>query len=137
MAFSLARQFRSTCWLRSPAGTRLEFLIGACVLVRDAIDAYRGHREREDAFLAILVEGRVLPRAEAQLGFASPKLSKLRAVGDHADILRHPDVFPLLARATPFFMPSPFSTGRSRATSKESRSEQSPRGKSLMAFGAR
>ena len=51
-------------------------------------------------FLAVLVAGRVLPQAEALLGFSgSPKISKFRAIGAHATILLRPDVLPLLANA--------------------------------------
>jgi hypothetical protein len=81
-------------------GASTESLIAACVRVRDAIERYRGNRELEDAFLGVLVAGRVLPQAEALLGFSgSPKLSKLRAIGDHATVFLRPDVLPLLTNA--------------------------------------
>jgi hypothetical protein len=81
-------------------GASTEALIGACVRVRDAVERFRGDREREDAFLGGLVGGRVLPQAEAMLGFSgSPKLCKFRSIGDHATILLRPKLLSLLTNA--------------------------------------
>jgi hypothetical protein len=76
--------------------TSVASVIGAGVLVLEAIGRYRGNREWEDAFLGDLVAGDVLPKAEALLGFSSPKLCKLASIGKHAGLLLRPDVFPLL-----------------------------------------
>jgi hypothetical protein len=76
------------------AGTRSE--IDAYVRIRDAVEAFTGHRQSEDRFFAALVEGHVLPKAEADLGFSSPKLSKLCTIGDCGDMLLRPDVLPFL-----------------------------------------
>jgi hypothetical protein len=52
-------------------------LIFACVRIRNALLTFGEDRALLDAFLAALVEGHVLLRAEAKLGRAAPKLSKL------------------------------------------------------------
>jgi hypothetical protein len=71
-------------------------LVEACRRIRDARESFRGSREKEDAFIAVLVEGRLLSTAEGQLGFSSPKLSKLCKIGDSADLLERPEIIKLL-----------------------------------------
>jgi len=71
-------------------------LILACVRIKNALLTFGEDRALLDAFLAALVDGHVLSSAEAKLGRAAPKLSKLVMIGEHADLLRREEIFPLL-----------------------------------------
>jgi hypothetical protein len=77
-------------------GLGVEAEIGAYVRVNDAIESFERDAPSLNDFLAGLVEGRVLSTREFRMGLSSPKLSKLRQVGEHADLLRHPDILSLL-----------------------------------------
>jgi hypothetical protein len=74
-------------------------LISACVRIRRVILKGRGDQEYLKALLTALVDGRVLSRAEARLGMAAPKLSKLLKIGQSADLLRRSEI-------AQFLMPS-------------------------------
>jgi hypothetical protein len=74
-------------------GASVEAGIRACVRVKDAVESFAGDRARLDMFIDGLVQGGVLSAAEAEMGLDSPKLSKLRKAGEHADLLRRPEVF--------------------------------------------
>jgi hypothetical protein len=71
-------------------------VILACARIKNALLTFGEDRGLLDAFLAALVDGHVLSRAEAKLGRAAPKLSKLVKIGEHADRLRREEIFQLL-----------------------------------------
>jgi len=62
-------------------------VIQACVLVAETVRRFDGDRESLDEFLAVLACGNVIPRKQARLGSKSSKLSKLRKIGDYAELL--------------------------------------------------
>jgi hypothetical protein len=64
--------------------------IDACVATLESKRRYQGDIEAVTAFLAPLVQAKVLSLSEARLGLASPKLSMLCKIGEYADRLRHP-----------------------------------------------
>jgi hypothetical protein len=64
--------------------------IDACVATLESKRRYQGDIEAVTAFLAPLVQAKVLSLNEARLGLASPKLSMLCKIGEYADRLRHP-----------------------------------------------
>jgi hypothetical protein len=74
-------------------------LISACVRIRRVILTGRVDQAYLQALLTALVDGRVLSKAEARLGLAAPKLSKLIKIGQGADLLRRSEI-------APFLMPS-------------------------------
>jgi hypothetical protein len=67
------------------AGVRA--VIEACVRTAESIRRFQDDPSAIDDFLAALVEGNVISRSEARLGLSSPKLSKFRTIGDHAELL--------------------------------------------------
>ena len=72
-------------------------LIWACAFIVDVLRAFEGDPKATDSFLDELVSGRILPQRERQLGVeGSPKLSKLRKIGAHRDLLLSEAVFPRL-----------------------------------------
>lgn len=73
-----------------------ESLILACTRIKDAFLTFGNEQALLKAFITGLVDGRVLSRAEAKLGRAAPKLSKLIKIGDQADLLRRTEIFPFL-----------------------------------------
>jgi hypothetical protein len=73
-----------------------EMLIRACVRIKDALRSFGDDDDRLDVFLAALVEGGVLTQAEAESGSASPKLVKLRKIGERGDLLLDDRVLPFL-----------------------------------------
>jgi hypothetical protein len=77
-------------------GLGVEAEIGAYVRVNDAIESFERDTPRLNDFLAGLVDGHVLSAREARMGLSSPKLSKLRRIGEHAALLRHPEILALL-----------------------------------------
>lgn len=72
------------------AGVRA--VIDACVRTAEAVRRFQDDPEAVDHFLAELVDGSVISFKEARLGLASPKLSKLRAIGAHAELLRREEI---------------------------------------------
>jgi hypothetical protein len=72
------------------AGVRA--VIDACVRTAETIRHFQGDPEAIDDFLAVLVDGSVISAKEARLGLASPKLSKLRAIGANAELLRREEI---------------------------------------------
>ena len=62
-------------------------VIQACVLVAETVRAFEGDRESLDQFLDVLACSNVIPRKQARLGSKSSKLSKLRKIGDYAELL--------------------------------------------------
>jgi hypothetical protein len=74
------------------SGTRA--VLDACARTNEALQRFPDDNpELIDAFLAVLVEGNIVSRSEARLGKASPKLSKFKTIGQHAEILRDERVF--------------------------------------------
>lgn len=73
-----------------------ECIIRAGEVAAVARDRFTADPVMYDAFIAALVIANVLTRRDGQLKDASPKLSKLLTVGQHADLLRRPDIFPRL-----------------------------------------
>lgn len=74
----------------------VQSVIGACVRTWETITRFRDDPSAIDDFLSPLVEGNIISRSEARLGLASPKLSKFRAIGLNAELLRHEQVFQYL-----------------------------------------
>jgi hypothetical protein len=68
-------------------------VIDACVLTATTCQRFP---DSIDEFLDVLVAGNIISRAERRLGPASPKLSKLRTIGNHAELLNREEVFPHL-----------------------------------------
>lgn len=62
-------------------------VIDACVLISETVRRFEGDRESLDEFLHVLADGNVIPRKQARLGSKSSKLSKLRKIGDYAEML--------------------------------------------------
>ena len=62
-------------------------VIDACVLITETVRRFDGDREALDEFLGVLADGNVIPWKQARLGSKSSKLSKLRKIGDYADLL--------------------------------------------------
>ena len=62
-------------------------VIQACVLVAETVRRFEGDRESLDQFLDVLACSNVIPRKQARLGSKSSKLSKLRKIGDYAELL--------------------------------------------------
>jgi hypothetical protein len=62
-------------------------VIDACVLITETVRRFEGDRESLDEFLDVLADGNVIPRKQARLGSKSSKLSKLRKIGDYAELL--------------------------------------------------
>jgi hypothetical protein len=78
-------------------------VIDACVRTNEAVQSFPDdNSDLIDAFLAVLVEGNIMSRSEARLGKASPKLSKFKAIGQKAEMLRDERVFRYL---TPGYTP--------------------------------
>jgi hypothetical protein len=73
------------------AGVRA--LIEACVRTAESIQRFQDDEEALRAFLRILVDGNVISESEARLGLASPKLSKLNAIGENAGLLYRDEIF--------------------------------------------
>jgi hypothetical protein len=72
-------------------------VIGACVRILEVTTRFRDDPSAIDEFLAPLVDGKIISRSEARLGLASPKLSKLGAIGQHAEMLCREQVFRYLS----------------------------------------
>jgi hypothetical protein len=68
-------------------------VIDACVLTATTCGRFP---RSIDAFMDVLVDGNIISREERKLGTASPKLSKLRTIGNHAALLNRHDIFPHL-----------------------------------------
>ena len=73
-----------------------ESLILACTRIKDAFVTFGTDQALLKAFIAGLVDGHVLSTAEARLGRAAPKLTKLIKIGEHADLLRRKQISPFL-----------------------------------------
>jgi hypothetical protein len=69
------------------------YLIEACYLIERAAPVFQDDAEASDVFLDRLVSGGILPPRERELGFSSPKLSKLRKIGSYRDLLLSETVF--------------------------------------------
>ena len=67
-------------------------LLDACDRIYRVLDAFEQDEDRQGQFIAGLVKGGVITVREGRLGLGSPKLSKLRTIGQHADILRRRDI---------------------------------------------
>jgi len=67
-------------------------VIDACVLVAETVRRFEGDRESLDEFLDVLADGNVIPRKQARLGSKSSKLSKLRKIGEYAELLRRNEI---------------------------------------------
>jgi hypothetical protein len=70
----------------------VDSVIECGVLMMESVRAFRADPERLDSFVTALVEVGLLTSREARLGLRSPKLVKLSAIGEHADLLRHADI---------------------------------------------
>ncbi len=68
-------------------------IIKACTVVASTVRRYEKDRDSIDQFLGVLVDGNVISQAEARMKLTSPKLSKLRKIGDHAKFLLREDIF--------------------------------------------
>jgi hypothetical protein len=68
-------------------------IINACVVVASTVRRHEKDRASIDKFIGALVDGNVVSQAEARMGLASPKVSKLRTIGDHATLLLREDIF--------------------------------------------
>jgi hypothetical protein len=62
-------------------------VIDACVLVAGTVRRFEGDPGSLYEFLDVLAGGNVIPRKQARLGSKSSKLSKLRKIGDYAELL--------------------------------------------------
>ncbi len=71
-------------------------LIEACIATNDTLGKIEKDRAAADQFIGVLVDGKILSKAEARLGAASPKLSKLRAIGENSSLLLSQDILPRL-----------------------------------------
>jgi hypothetical protein len=67
-------------------------VIDAGVRTAETIRRYHQDPESIDAFIGVLADGNLLSQRERKLGLASPKLSKLCTIGDHATLLRSDEV---------------------------------------------
>jgi hypothetical protein len=74
----------------------VDAVINAGILMMQSLQAFGDDPERLDAFIAGLVEARLLTPNEARLRLVSPKLVKLRTIGEHADFLRRKEIAPYL-----------------------------------------
>ena len=63
-------------------------LIDACERIHRVVYTFDEEEAKLEQFIKGLVKGRVLTEREGKLGVGSPKLSKLRTIGQHADLLR-------------------------------------------------
>jgi hypothetical protein len=63
-------------------------LLDACERIHRVLDTFDEDVAKQAQFIKGLVKGRVLTEREGKLGVGSPKLSKLRTIGQHADLLR-------------------------------------------------
>ena len=63
-------------------------LLDACERIHRVLDTFDEDEAKQAQFIKGLVKGRVLTEREGKLGVGSPKLSKLRTIGQHADLLR-------------------------------------------------
>jgi hypothetical protein len=63
-------------------------LLDACERIHLVLDSFDEDETKLAQFIKGLVKGRVLTEREGKLGIGSPKLSKLRTIGQHADLLR-------------------------------------------------
>lgn len=68
-------------------------VIDACVLAAATCERFP---DSIDDFLDVMVAGNIISAAERRLGPASPKLSKLRTIGKHAELLNREEIFPHL-----------------------------------------
>src|SRR5262249_30717449 len=73
-----------------------ESLILACTRIKDAFLTFGKEQALLKAFITGLVDGQVLSTAEAKLGRAAPKLTKLIKIGEHAELLRREQISRLL-----------------------------------------
>lgn len=73
-----------------------ENIIRACASICVVCTTLGQDRQAWDYFLAELAKGNIISAAEVRLGTRSPKLSKLKTIGEHADLLLGPHVLPLL-----------------------------------------
>jgi hypothetical protein len=67
-------------------------VIDAGARTAETLRRYRDDLEAVNAFIAVLADGEFISQRERKLGLASPKLSKIRTIGDHADLLRRDEV---------------------------------------------
>lgn len=72
-------------------------VIDAGTLMTESLRAFRDDPQHLDAFVAGLVAVDLLTSREARLGLRSPKLVKLNAIGENADLLRRAEITPYLA----------------------------------------
>ncbi len=78
-----------------------EAIIRVGVRVYDCLRAFEGNDERTDTFIRALEDLDVLTRNEARLGLHSSQLSKLRSIGEHAMLLRRPEISRVLGPSYP------------------------------------
>ena len=72
-------------------------IIETGILVMASLRAFGDDADRRDAFIVALVEKRVLTSREARRRLASPKLIKLRTIGENQALLLHEEVFGFLS----------------------------------------
>ena len=77
----------SAAWRESVAS-----LLDACDRIYRVLDAFEQDEARQTQFIAGLVKGGVLTAREGKHGLASPKLSKLKTIGQYADVLRRKEI---------------------------------------------
>jgi hypothetical protein len=70
----------------------VDAVINAGVLMMESLRAFGDDPERLDAFMNGLVAVHVLTPKEARLRLVSPKLVKLRTIGEHEDFLRRKEI---------------------------------------------
>jgi hypothetical protein len=67
-------------------------VIEAGVRTAETVRRHQHDPESIDVFMATLAEGKLFSDRERKLGLASPKLSKIRSIGDHAPLLRRDEI---------------------------------------------
>lgn len=70
--------------------------IAACARTNTAIERFQHDDSAIKKFMSVLVAGRVLSEQEGRAELGSSKLSKLRQIGKHSDMLLRPEVLRLL-----------------------------------------
>jgi hypothetical protein len=74
----------------------VEAVIAACATAHATVERFKGNRAAVDQFVRVLADENVLSKAEARVGADSPKLSKLRKVGQYARTLQRTEVLAYL-----------------------------------------
>ncbi len=74
----------------------VDALIDAGILMMESLRAFANDADQLDAFITGLVDVHLLTPREARLRLVSPKLVKLRAIGECADFLRRKEIAPYL-----------------------------------------